>query len=277
MKLPLLRLLKPLLLLSFACSAFATDVPIPTADRGLLVQLRASAYEVRLIPSSTIRPRLTAHALVANRSRTSATFLFTSAYAAEQLFRFRLLDSTGQQLWASDQNVRVIPGETPRTLALRGIWRAAIEVPLEVDGALLKAGNYTIEARLDAQPRVSSQVAFRVIDTEQPPPATEKPLVYSVETVSARMIPTFAPPPEVRVQATGTVTTGGWSAPELRLRQNPEPGYLEFDFVAQPPPPDAVVIQALQPVSASAQVPVPPVFRGIRVHARVNAKAIPAP
>jgi hypothetical protein len=92
-----------------------------------------------------------------------------------------------------------------------------------------------------------------------------------VEEVRYQMIPTFAPPAEVRVEAKGTVNSGGWNAPELRLRTDAEAGYLEFDFVAVPPPPGAVVTAALQPVTAVAQVPVPVDFRGVRVHAQTNS------
>jgi hypothetical protein len=250
--------------------ADAGDTPAaPTLRKGLQIQLRTSAYEVRLDPEQTTRPTMVASALLANRSRRStAEFLFPSQYAAEQVFRFRLLDSAGEQLWASDQHLRVIPGETRRDLLPGNIWKAASEIPLAVEGELLPAGTYTIEARIDAQPQLLATTIFRVVRGPKPEPLKE--LIYSVEEVRYQMIPTFAPPAEVRVEAKGTVTSGGWSAPELQLRPDGEAGYLEFDFVAVPPPPGAAVITALQPVTAVAQVPVPENFRGVRVHAQTN-------
>ncbi|HEX8214406.1 MAG TPA: hypothetical protein VF582_02925 [Allosphingosinicella sp.] len=243
--------------------------PAPVPQHGLQIQLRTSAYEVRLDPAQTTRPTMVASAVLANRSRRSTVgFIFPSQYAAEQVFRFRLFNSAGEQLWASDQHVRVIPGETPRDLLPGNIWRATSEIPLAVEGELLPAGTYTIEALIDAQPQLLATTVFRVVRGPKPPPT--KALVYSVEEVRYQMIPTFAPPAEVRVEARGTVTSGGWSAPELRLRTDGEAGYLEFDFVAVPPPPGAVVITALQPVTAVAQVPVPANFRGVRVHAQTN-------
>jgi hypothetical protein len=185
------------------------------------------------------------------------------------MFKFRVFNSAGEQLWESEENVRIAGGETPRTLAPNQTWRRSIEVPLSRGGQPLPADTYTLETRVDAEPTMGATVVFRVVGSA-PPGEPTKELVYSVTKVRARHVPTFAPPPEVAVEATGTVPTGGWTKPELRLRGRAADGFLEFDFVAQPPPRDAVVTQAFENISARTQVPVPEQVRGVRVFARTN-------
>ena len=250
--------------------------PAPVLQQGLQILLSASAYEVRPAAVPPSERTLTAFAQLTNRSRTTVGFEFPSEYAATQIFRFRLLDSSGEQLWSSDQHVRVIPGLTPRDLDARRSWRRSSQIPLEFEGQPLPVGIYTLEATVTAEPQVSATTVFKVVAGTQPP-TSRKVLVASVDEVTARLIPTFAPPTEVLVEAEGFVSTGGWSAPELRLRNDAQDGYLEFDFVARPPAPGSIVTQAFQRVTASRQVPVPTTFVGIRVHAQGNTKTIVAP
>ncbi len=55
-----------------------------------------------------------------------------------------------------------------------------------------------------------------------------------------------------RIVAKGTVPTGGWSNGRLIQNDlsNPELGYFEFDFVADPPRPGEIVTNALEPIEA---------------------------
>lgn len=120
---------------------------------------------------------------------------------------------------------------------------------------------------------MAASVIFRVV--EATPVPEKKKLVYEVTSVAARHIPTFAFPPEVAVEADGTVPTGGWSNPELRLRGRAADGFLEFEFRAQPPPSGTLVTQAFVKVTARAQVPVRESIKGVRVIAQTNSQTAP--
>jgi len=64
---------------------------------------------------------------------------------------------------------------------------------------------------------------------------------------------------EMTIIASGAVSTGGWSHPQLRPRPNHAEGNtLEFQFLASPPSPAMTVIQALVPVSAKRTMRLPP-------------------
>jgi hypothetical protein len=58
---------------------------------------------------------------------------------------------------------------------------------------------------------------------------------------------------KVVVQATGAVQTGGWKSPRLRVIQSDGNRTLTIEFLATPPPSSMVVIEALMPVTASAE------------------------
>lgn len=60
---------------------------------------------------------------------------------------------------------------------------------------------------------------------------------------------------QVILQAKGAVQTGGWSKPRLHLIRN-DGHVMTVEFLATPPPPEMTVIDALVPVTATAQ------FRG---------------
>jgi len=57
----------------------------------------------------------------------------------------------------------------------------------------------------------------------------------------------------VRVEVKGAVQSGGWSHARLRLSRG-EPHALVVEFLAQPPSPGAVVIDALLPVTAKLTI-----------------------
>lgn len=83
--------------------------------------------------------------------------------------------------------------------------------------------------------------------------AAVPPLVYRVDTVSATITDRH-----LVVTASGAVTTGGWQHPRLRaLHARREAPVLVFDFVADPPRPKKVVIQALLPVRATLKTELP--------------------
>ena len=72
-------------------------------------------------------------------------------------------------------------------------------------------------------------------------------LVYRVDRVTAHMAGH-----KLIVEASGAVATGGWQKPRLRVVKPsaPETPVVVLEFIANPPGPKQIVIQALLPVSA---------------------------
>ncbi|RYD71418.1 MAG: carboxypeptidase regulatory-like domain-containing protein, partial [Verrucomicrobiaceae bacterium] len=130
---------------------------------------------------------------------------------------------------------------------------ASITLPLRASKEVVITSGENSEVRLDLK------AGLVEIGTQ---------LVYSVSSVGVRFIPTFAPPSMLEVSAQGMVNTGGWSQAKLRQRGVTPEGIIEFDFVAKPP--EGMATQAFAPISATAYVPQPSNFRGVRVYAHTN-------
>jgi len=83
---------------------------------------------------------------------------------------------------------------------------------------------------------------------------TRNTLIYKVDSATARVTGR-----KLTISAQGAVSTGGWENPQLRVKPQrvPETNTLVVEFVATPPTRDAVVIQALLPVSATVTVGLP--------------------
>jgi hypothetical protein len=79
-------------------------------------------------------------------------------------------------------------------------------------------------------------------------------LIYKIDRVTAAVVGKH-----LVVKASGAVTSGGWSLPRLHLvlPHKPETPSETIQFLAKPPLEDAVVIQALLPVSTTATFPLP--------------------
>jgi len=77
------------------------------------------------------------------------------------------------------------------------------------------------------------------------------------------------------VTANGAVATGGWSNPRLHIHKT-EGNFEIVQFQATPPVADAIVIQALVPVSATAIFPLP---GGTITHVKIisETNAVTAP
>jgi hypothetical protein len=79
--------------------------------------------------------------------------------------------------------------------------------------------------------------------------------VFKVDGVTI----TVTPKHRLIVTANGAVRSGGWSNPQLRAGKHGEdPHTLVFDLVANPPPKNAIVIEAIMPVQASESIAMPP-------------------
>lgn len=92
--------------------------------------------------------------------------------------------------------------------------------------------------------------------------------IYKVDSVAASIQGR-----KLTVIAAGAVSTGGWSKARLRLKPHkPEADTLEYELVAMPPAPDAMVVQALIPVSATLVTKLPPYgVTKIKVDAETNS------
>jgi len=78
-------------------------------------------------------------------------------------------------------------------------------------------------------------------------------LIFRIDKVSATIDGST-----LTIDASGAVQSGGWSRPRLRAKPSaPETPVLRVEFVADPPPPKRVVINALLPIKAEFQGPLP--------------------
>lgn len=92
--------------------------------------------------------------------------------------------------------------------------------------------------------------------------------VMEVETVSVNTLESN--PAQLKVDATGTVNSGGWSQPALVPVKSDDDGVLVFHFVAIPP--DGIATQALAPIKASITVDKPVNFKEVKVVSQTNTK-----
>ena len=106
------------------------------------------------------------------------------------------------------------------------------------------------------QPRTFSILvacAFFAFANVGPAAAAGPKPIYKVDSVAASI-----QGKKLTIIAAGAVSTGGWSKARLRLKPHkPEADTLEYEFVATPAP-DAMVVQALIPVSATLVTKLPP-------------------
>lgn len=83
--------------------------------------------------------------------------------------------------------------------------------------------------------------------------SAEPKLIYKIDRVTAAIIKGH-----LVINASGAVNSGGWTLPRLHLLPHkPEVDTETVEFQATPPITDAVVIQALLPISTTAVFPLP--------------------
>ena len=96
--------------------------------------------------------------------------------------------------------------------------------------------------------------------------------ILEVAEIELAVLESF--PPKLRITASGTVPTGGWSNPKLDpyiYIQAPPNGIYDFNFVADPP--EGVATQVITPIEAVyTWEHFPEGVKGIRVHASQNSK-----
>ena len=86
-----------------------------------------------------------------------------------------------------------------------------------------------------------------VASIAQPALAADK-RIYKIDSVVATQ-----KGGRVVVQVNGAVQTGGWKSPRLLVVPGDSNRTITIEFLATPPPPNMVVIDALLPVGASAE------------------------
>ncbi|WP_404789131.1 hypothetical protein [Altericista sp. CCNU0014] len=95
-----------------------------------------------------------------------------------------------------------------------------------------------------------------------------------LEVIEVKLFPLRTFPAKLKISASGTVPTGGWSHPQLvpfTYIQAPPDGIYDFDFVAEPP--DGSATQAITPIAAEfLWENLPQGLKGIRIHASANSK-----
>jgi hypothetical protein len=72
--------------------------------------------------------------------------------------------------------------------------------------------------------------------------------IYKIDSLIASMKRGF-----VTVQASGAVQTGGWTRPHLHVLHN-DGHTITVEFLAAAPPPGMTVIEAIVPITATAQI-----------------------
>jgi len=98
-------------------------------------------------------------------------------------------------------------------------------------------------------------------------------LIYKVDQVTATTVRNH-----LVVTATGAVNSGGWTSPRLHLKvfNIPESDTEVVEFLATPPPPNAIVVQTLLPVSVTAKL-VLPHYATVQVKVVAETNSVIAP
>ena len=96
--------------------------------------------------------------------------------------------------------------------------------------------------------------------------------ILEVAEIELAVLESF--PPKLRITASGTVPTGGWSNPKLDpyiYIQAPPNGIYDFNFVADPP--EGVATQVISPIEAIFIMEnLTSDVKGVRIHASQNSK-----
>jgi hypothetical protein len=98
-------------------------------------------------------------------------------------------------------------------------------------------------------------------------------LIYRVDSASATIVRHH-----LVISANGAVSSGGWSKPELVIRQPsvPEAKRIEIKFVARPPASRDAVVQALLPISVRKVTSLPRYgIKEVKITAATNSVTVP--
>ena len=114
---------------------------------------------------------------------------------------------------------------------------------------------------------------FALVAATATPTSAVPKLIYRVDSVTAKTVKNH-----LVVTAKGAVTSGGWTRPRLHLSpvHIPESAVETIQFLASPPLDNAVVIQALLPISATAVFPLPH-YATVKVTVVTETNSITAP
>ncbi len=123
----------------------------------------------------------------------------------------------------------------------------------------------------DRQPEPPKPVEVaqpKAVEVSPTPSVVLPQKILSVESLEVK--PVEGEPGKLTIVVFGSVNSGGWGLPELRLRTpQPEDGVLTFDFFAQPP--NDLQMPALKALKLKVTVDKPAGYREVRVVARTNS------
>ncbi|MEY2561242.1 MAG: hypothetical protein QOG51_1657 [Verrucomicrobiota bacterium] len=111
---------------------------------------------------------------------------------------------------------------------------------------------------------------------ESSPPAPTKTKIYQIDAVKL----TVSGAGKIKVSATGSVSTGGWTGSQLvpsathkEKAENPDAVTLHFDFVATKP--TGIVTTVITPIGAETTCSAPGAGKTLKVivHSETNQKA----
>jgi hypothetical protein len=99
--------------------------------------------------------------------------------------------------------------------------------------------------------------------------------VHEVTDIKLTTLESF--PPRLLITVSGTVPTSGWAERgeliEYVYIVPPADGFYEFDLVGEPPAPDVIVTQDVNPIIATFVLrSIPNDLKGVKVYASCNSK-----
>jgi hypothetical protein len=98
-------------------------------------------------------------------------------------------------------------------------------------------------------------------------------LIYRVDSASATIVQHH-----LVISANGAVSSGGWSKPELVIKQPsaPEARTIKIKFVARPPAPHEAVVRALLPISVRKTLSLPRYgAKEVKITTATNSVTVP--
>lgn len=173
----------PLLCVFLSLAVRSADVPKPpTANLGLAVTLHTNNFSIShdaLLSGRNLAP-FVATATVTNRSRAPISFTFRRPIQPDR-FTFRIFNAQSEEIWSSDPGGQ--PGGPVTSVLPRGkSWQQVQRIPLQIGGAPLAAGRYTVEATLNTDEVLGATTVFEIASPAPKPNGLLKGTVLSTTT-----------------------------------------------------------------------------------------------
>lgn len=247
--------------MSINTSAYRVYVGAPVPTRTRADRAQAKAFRVR--------ETLIASVQLLNRSSQDLMFSFADDAAAQRRFDFRVFNSEGTEVWASN-NVEsdAVAKAANAALRKRSKWSASVQIPLKIDDVWLAPGVYTVEASLAGELKIGATTLFEVARTPEPAPQPEntgiKGQVFALNSANEIVV---APGMMVSIRELRQEPSNPFSSPfpflgsvvtdnDGRFQVNTPPGH--FEVVAQVPRPPVKVPMTASIVDNQVVIRPPP-------------------